>query len=203
MKMKKYLLTVLSLSTMIMTLIACGSDNATSDTDVKNPITDQTQVEVPVEPDTSVDIDTDTDVEIALNTDTEAGKEDTPDENSEIFDENVAMVDWETWATQADNDEVCMVVWNEQTRTQKILQSIGEKDVNSYIVQEGDKFSVPKRNNIDFITIEYANKDSSTDLFWSSTEKPYWEFELPVDEMMYVFIIRNDVNMGVTYCFNY
>ena len=75
--MKKYLLTVLSLSTMIMTLIACGSDNATSDTDVKNPITDQTQVEVPVEPDTSVDIDTDTDVEIALNTDTEAGKEDT------------------------------------------------------------------------------------------------------------------------------
>lgn len=65
------------LSTMMMTLIACGSDNATSDTDVKNPITDQTQVEVPVEPDTSVDIDTDTDVEIALNTDTEAGKEDT------------------------------------------------------------------------------------------------------------------------------
>ena len=34
------------------------------------------------------------------------------------------MIDWETWAIQADHDEVCMVVWNETTGTQKILEPV-------------------------------------------------------------------------------
>lgn len=58
--MKKYLLIGLLLLTMIMTFVACGSDENTADTDVRNPVEDQTVVDVPndyedtVEPDTSV-----------------------------------------------------------------------------------------------------------------------------------------------------
>jgi len=58
--MKKYLLFALLLLTMIMTLVACGLDETSSDTDVDNPVKDQIEVEVPNdtvdtdEPDTPV-----------------------------------------------------------------------------------------------------------------------------------------------------
>ena len=82
--MKKFLLTFTLLLAM-MSLVACGSEDASKDTDEPD------DTKEPVEPD-----------------DTE--------------DPVVEMVDWETCAAQADNDEVCMVVWNETTGTQKILE---------------------------------------------------------------------------------
>ncbi len=81
--MKKYLLMTLLLLALIMTLVACGSDEAT-DTDVKNPVENKTEVEVPNdtdEPEVPVD---DKDSEV----DTEEPVE--PDEPV------VDMVDFET-----------------------------------------------------------------------------------------------------------
>lgn len=60
--MKKYLLFALLLLAMIMTLVACGLDETSSDTDVENPVKDQIEAEVPndtYEPDTPV-VDEDT-----------------------------------------------------------------------------------------------------------------------------------------------
>ena len=45
--MKKYLLFALLLLAMIMTLVACGLDETSSDTDVENPVKDQIEAEVP------------------------------------------------------------------------------------------------------------------------------------------------------------
>ena len=44
--------------------------------------------------------------------------------------ENIEMVDWETWARQADHNDACLVVWNENTGTQKILSAIPDSEVH-------------------------------------------------------------------------
>lgn len=183
--MKKYLLIALLLLTMFMTLVACGSDNATSDTDVKDPATDQTGVEVSDdsdEPEVPVD---DKDSEV----DTEEPVE--PDEPV------VEMVDWETWATQADHNEVCMVVWNETTGTQEILKPMTENS-SIYTLEEGDRFSVPRRDNV-----EYIYKNSKTKIYWESDEQQYMELEILPGEKTQISIICNDRVKAISYLFNY
>ena len=177
--MKKYLLIGLLLLTMIMTFVACGSDENTADTDVKNPVEDQTVVEVP--------------------NDTEDPVE--PDNTEEPV---VEMVDWETWATQADNDEVCMVVWNETTGTQKILEPRPEGSLDlkkySYTVQEGDRIAVPKKNSVVCV---YVNLDTRLGWEYSENEK-YMELEINPGEMTQIDVILNtEDNPSRQYLFNY
>lgn len=182
--MKKYLLIRLLL--LSMTFVACGTDE-TKDTDVNNPVKDQAEVEVPndpVEPDNTEDPVEPGDVEEPVE----------PDDTDESV---VEMVDWETWATQADNDEVCLVVWNETTGTQKILEPVLENG-SIYTVEEGDRFAVPKRSNIDFVLIGYDTK-----LYCGLEEKQYIEINLPVGEIMEVHIMCSDKEDAISYWFNY
>lgn len=185
--MKKYLLFALLLLAMIMTLVACGLDETSSDTDVENPVKDQIEAEVPND---TVELD---------DTEEPVEPDDTEDlvEPDNTEDPVAEMVDWETWATQADNDEVCLVVWNETTGTQKILEPVLENG-SIYTVEEGDKFAIPKRSNIDFVLIGYDTK-----LYCGLEEKEYMEFDLPVGEIIEVHIMCSDQKDAISYWFNY
>lgn len=91
------------------------------------------------------------------------GKTITDDIQNESSKEDIEMVDWITWATQPDNDDICLVVWNEENKTQKKLSN-GEK----YIIQTGDKLSVPLRTTIMTIHIDgqdvYFNTDGYAEI---------------------------------------
>ena len=185
--MKKYLLIGLLLLTM--TLVACGSEEA-KDTDVKNPATDQTVVDVPDDSDESeVPVD---DKDSEVDTEEPVG----PD------DPVVDMVDFETWATQADNDEVCLVVWNETTGTQKILEPMPEnvEDIKKciYTVEEGDRFAVSRRDNILYVEVNFETK-----FIWESEEQKYIEIEINPGEQTQISIICNDSNKVISYAFNF
>jgi len=77
------------------------------------------------------------------------------------------MVDFETWAKQEGNEEVCLVVWNEGRETQKILEP-----KKKYIVEEGDRFAVPYRDNIVAVNVE-REKIEWENLYYVEVELPY------------------------------
>lgn len=177
---KQHLLTTLLLLTMIMTLVACGSDESVSDTNVKNPVEDQTEMEVPNdsnEPEVPVD-----DKGSAVDTEVPV----------------IEMVDWETWATQADNNEVCLVVWNETTGTQKILQPTTDEKPFIYNVEEGDRFAVPKRDNIICVSIGFEEN-----FYWQSAEQKYIELEIPIGEKTVIYITCENEEWARSYLFNF
>ncbi len=195
--MKKYLLFALLLLAMIMTLVACGSDETISDADVQNPTTNQIEVEVS---DDSVKPD---DTEEPVKSD-DAEKPVKPDDTEEpVGPDNtdepvIEMVDWETWATQADNDEVCMVVWNEKTGTQKILQPTTDEKPFIYNVEEGDRFAVPKRDNIMSVSVGFEEN-----FYWQSAEQKYMELEIPVGEKKVIYIACENEEWARSYLFNF
>ena len=193
-KMKKNLLTTLLLLALVMTLIACGSDEKTN-TNVETSTDNQTQA------DAADEIVADDNTAMAENNTTdEESTTDTNTENQEVTepDEPITeMVSWEEWATQADHDEVCMVVWNEKTGTQEILKPMSE-NTSIYTVQEGDRFAVPRRDIVSYVAIGFE-----TDIYWQSEEQKYIEFELPIEEMKQVYIVCNDREKAITYLFNY
>lgn len=179
---KKYLL--ITLLTFTMTLAACGT-NEDAVTDVKDSAINQTGTEISDNSDAPIEPANDENVKV--DTDTEA-------DNEELV---VDMVDFETWATQADNDEVCMVVWNETTGTQEILKPMTE-NTSIYTVQEGDRFAVPRRDNVSYVKIGFETR-----IYWESETQKYIEFEVPVGEMKQVYIVCNDREKAISYLFNY
>ena len=125
------------------------------------------------------------------------------------FDDSTEeMVDWETWARQADNNEICIVVWNDKTNTQKVLTPIPEDEDNDqlitlepehvYTVQEGDRFAIPRRDSI-----EYAQINFEEQLFWESAQQQYIEFALPTNQLRNVYIFCTDKEYPIEYMFNY
>ena len=122
--------------------------------------------------------------------------------------ENIEMVDWETWARQADHNDACLVVWNENTGTQKILSAIPDSDdgvlhnseLYIYTVQEGDRFAVPRRANVSYVHISNHNID--TELYWQSEDQAYMELTLPVGEYVSVHIILLNTVKSLSYWFN-
>lgn len=92
----------------------------------------------------------------------------------------VEMVDFETWAKQEDHDEVCLVVWNEVLGVQEIMPTYQETE-EVYVVQAGDKFAVPYRENIIYI------ESGDESLMWSGYE--YMEISVPEGEVDQVIII--------------
>lgn len=182
--MKKYLLIGLLLLAMIMTLVACGSDENASDTDVNNPAPDQAEVKVPNDTDEPVEPD-----------DTKEPVE--PDDTEEPI---VEMVDWETWATQADHDEVCLVVWNEKMGIQEIIPSVVESK-KVYEIKEGDKFAIPYRDNITYVMTEDSNEEYE-ECKWENSK--YIEFSLSVGEIVNIYVGYADENgetINLCYCF--
>lgn len=173
------------LTTILALLLLAGCSSAKTE-DVKEESATTAQVEV-------------NEVEQEAEVETVAEE---MEESAVAETQKVEMVDWETWAAQADNEDVCVVVWNEKTGTQKILEAMpdGELDVKkySYTVEEGDRFAVPRRDNIVYISINLE-----TDLEWDSGEQKYMELEVKPGEITQINIMCMDADEDETYLFNF
>lgn len=153
-----------------------GSTSTTasdSQTEVENEI-ESSQTEDETEQEAEQDVETSDGV---IGGDTVTENPDAEDAGAEVLQEEpeVEMVDFETWAKQEGNEEVCLVVWNETTKTQKIIE-----EMETYVIQEGDRFAVPYRENI-HIEIDGELVE------WESLE--YTELHLPPNERVEVFIL--------------
>lgn len=124
-------------------------------------------------------------------------------ESFETEDQNQAptqMVDWETFATQADNDKICMVVSNETSCEQKVLY-----DGGFYPYKEGDRIAIPIKENIRRVRY-YASdekgkrKGEVIDLYWKDKDEvPYIEFEVGKESGYYISISDISDNR-IVYC---
>lgn len=124
-------------------------------------------------------------------------------ESFETEEQNQAptqMVDWETFATQADNDKICMVVSNETSCEQKVLY-----DGGFYPYKEGDRIAIPIKENIRRVRY-YASdekgkrKGEVIDLYWKDKDEvPYIEFEVGKESGYYISISDISDNR-IVYC---
>ena len=97
-----------------------------------------------------------------------------------------------------------MVVWNEKTGAQKILEQLPANTLDvenySYTVQDGDRFAIPKRN---IIVCVYINLDTRLEWDYSSNEK-YMELEIKPEEITQIDIILNFESIPTAeYLFNF
>ena len=135
----------------------------------------------------------------------ETEKSDGITESFETEEQNQAatqMVDWETFATQADNDKICLVVSNEEMGTQTVL--FNEEAENStcfYNYMQGDKIAVPIKDNITRICYYIAEVDGTqkTDIqnvYWKDDgEKlPYIEIKIENEPQYYISVFDNENN---------
>lgn len=135
----------------------------------------------------------------------ETEKSDGITESFETEEQNQAatqMVDWETFATQADNDKICLVVSNEEMGTQTVL--FNEEAENStcfYNYMQGDKIAVPIKDNIIRICYYIAEVDGTqkTDIqnvYWKDDgEKlPYIEIKIENEPQYYISVFDNENN---------
>lgn len=111
------------------------------------------------------------------------------------------MVDWETFATQADNDKICLVVSNEETGTQTVLFNEEAESTCFYNYMQGDKVAVPIKDNIIRICYYIAEVDGTqkTDIqnvYWKDDgEKlPYIEIKIEKEPQYYISVFDNENN---------
>lgn len=111
------------------------------------------------------------------------------------------MVDWETFATQADNDKICLVVSNEETGTQTVLFNEEAESTCFYNYMQGDKVAVPIKDNIIRICYYIAEVDGTqkTDIqnvYWKDDgEKlPYIEIKIEKEPQYYILVFDNENN---------
>lgn len=152
-----------------MTLVACVSNETSSDTDVKNPATDQTEVEVPDDTEESIE----------------------PDDTEDPVKPEVEMVDFETWAKQEGNNDVCLVIWNEELNIQEVMLTLG-KSCKAHKVQEGDRFAIPYRENIKYVNLLHENGELDI-LGWKNGAE-YMEVEIPIGENVDFYINYENEN---------
>ena len=100
----------------------------------------------------------------------------------------VEMVDFETWAKQEGNEDCCLVVWNEAMKTQKIME-----DGETYVIQEGDRFAIPYRENYAVDIHVDGNKEV---LMWDILD--YTELHLPDAEEIGIVIV-DYINLTLKY----
>ena len=183
--MKKLLALVLC-ATMTLSLTGCG-EKATEDVAVTTTTEEPTVEESTVE-------------ETAEQPEEETEEEPTdeveePVEETTTEEPKVEMVDFETWAKQEGNDEVCLVVWNEELGIQEIMPTVFESK-KAYEIQDGDRFAVPYRSNISYVDI---GSESCT---WENFE--YLELSLPKGEIFDVYIgYENKDGEIVTLCYSF
>lgn len=125
-------------------------------------------------------------------------------ESFETEDQNQAptqMVDWETFATQADNDKICLVVSNEEMGTQTVLFNEEAESTCFYNYMQGDKVAVPIKDNIIRICYYIAEVDGTqkTDIqnvYWKDDgEKlPYIEIKIENEPQYYISVFDNENN---------
>lgn len=113
--------------------------------------------------------------------DTETGKKDgETDEKSETTE----MIDWETFAAQEDNEDICVAISNEINSSQIILYGESSTTV-FYQYKEGDRVAVPVRDNIKRICYFIAEKDGTQK---SDVINVYWKEENEIKDLSYVEI---------------
>ncbi len=143
------------------------------------------------QPDTNkVAVEESTEVqEPAIEETTAVVEESTEEVVEEIVEESttekpkVEMVDFDTWAKQEGNDEVCLVVWNEELGIQEVITSLSQSD-EVYKIHEGDRFAIPYRKNIDTVIINEETGKFQND--------EYLEIELAKETDTVVYIIYKD-----------
>lgn len=162
---------------MAATLGACSKNDSSKDSQITSntPVVEEESTEISEEvqqPEAEALVEPIEDV-------VEPTEETTPEEPK------VEMVDFETWAKQEGNDEVCLVVWNEELGVQEIMPTFQETE-EIYQVQEGDRFAIPYRESIFYV----EHKDES--LIAPNTE--YLEISLEKGEVSQVIIIFKNEN---------
>lgn len=118
--MKKNTLITLALTALTLSFAGCGNQTDTSadiTTKIEKSVTESTE-NVP-ESEANVNPE-------AITAETEMETTET-ESTEEMITETIAaesqveMVDFETWAKQEGNEEVCLVVWNEELGVQEIV----------------------------------------------------------------------------------
>lgn len=158
-KVLKYAVGVLLIGIMVC---GCGKEEAT--------VTDESAIEVMEETISKTSVEEE-----------EVISEEQVTDDVEVQEsvEPTEMVDWETFAAQEGNEEICVVVYNEITGHQEILL-IPEGETNVlYIPKEGDKFAVPIREEIwwiDFTTIKNLEIVSDEKIYFRDESSQLPEF---------------------------
>ena len=83
------------------------------------------------------------------------------EEVAEVTEPEKEFVDWETWATQADNDDICLVVWNDVTKKNDIVTKFSAESKERYVLEEGDRVAFPNRIILEGYSID--NNEQSYD----------------------------------------
>lgn len=150
--MKKNTLIMLALTVLTLSIVGCGNQ---ADTSAESTTKIEESVAASTENVPESDADVSTEVIIAeVETET-TEKESTEEMVTETIaaEPEVEMVDFETWAKQEGNEEVCLVVWNEELGVQEILPPFQEKE-EIYIIHDGDRFAIPYNKNIRAVRVD-------------------------------------------------
>ena len=138
MKKRNHLM-LLILTVTALSFVGCGTQANNTENNVDNAESVQTSEDDTVNvADTSED---GSNVVESVETDEVVASEESMEES--IPEEPaVEMMDFETWAKQEGNEEVCLVVWNEELGVQEILPTFKENE-EIYLINDGDKFAIP------------------------------------------------------------
>ncbi len=184
--MKKKMLvlrSVLIVFVLSISLLGCGNENT--------EVADAPEVETETE-----SVWEEPEVEEETTTEEEPTEDVKTEETTEAdTQEPTSMVDWETFAAQADNDDICIVVSNETTGNQEVLEIDEGQDHCEYTIQEGDKISIPVKSNIIRITYWTATSDP-TEIYnnaeSSGTTSKFIEFDVEQGEIYQINITDTD-----------
>lgn len=189
-KMKKNYKTRLLITLLIMVLMLFGCGNTQAET-TPAPVPEEKEPEVVAEVESTVE-----------EVPTAEEESETTEETTEVEEQQetptTPMVDWETFAAQADNDDICLVISNEKMATQTVLFGDANHKV-PYPYIEGDKIAIPIRDSIQRICYNTVNMDGTPkgedqEIYWkdsNNTSQKYIEFTIG-DEVAYNILIFDE-----------
>lgn len=188
--MKEKLLAIL-LSTVMVAAALSGCGNKASAVDNKSVQTDSTVAtaasnnevkEATAEETENSEIsETEKDNQLKNTAIQQEETEDTTAENE--TEATVEMPDFDTWAAQADNDILCMAIWNDINKTYSTI----EQGNGIYFLTEGDRLAIPYREYIHKIIFHPVSEenDATNDINLEVKETPagsYYEVpDIPAD----------------------
>lgn len=186
-KTKKTTRLLILLTIMSLMLFGCGSTQAESTTEPEKQ-----------EPEVVEEVET------TEETPTVQEESETTEETTEVEKQYEApvssMIDWETFAAQEDNDDICLAISNETKGTQTVLYGI-KNDTTIYPYVKGDMIAIPIREDIQrinyFVTDMEGNiKGEVKNIYWKKDdieEQKYIEFEIGNEAGYYISIFdQND-----------
>lgn len=167
-------------------LLGCGKENADiSNTEEVESVQDNSEIIVE-----EIDTQEESSVE-------NAEKEEFAEAELEQNTDTNPMVDWETFAAQEGNGEICLAILNEKTYIQTILYEGG-----FYPYKEDDRIAIPIKSNIQRIDYYAVNEDGTMkgeiiQIYWkdsNATPQKYIEFEVGNEVGYYISIFDENNN---------